>query len=122
MTILSRNGTRDKIFPSAPRKPMTRLFTLAVSICAAALAQPPAQPPGPTAGAAQRPPRPPAPTRDPHTPGYVTAKELPDGAVPPSDADGNFIMGPTHAPAPEMAPHDGLSQGTVYNFTMESAD
>ena len=36
------------------------------------------------------------------TPGYVTAKELPDGAVPPPDADGNFIIGPTHNPAPEM--------------------
>ena len=42
--------------------------------------------------------RPTAPTRDPHTPGYVTAKELPDGAVPPIDADGNFIIGPTHTP------------------------
>ena len=42
------------------------------------------------------PARPTPPTRDPHTPGYVTAKELPDGAVPPADADGNFIIGPTH--------------------------
>jgi hypothetical protein len=28
--------------------------------------------------------RPIPPTRDPHTPGYVTAKELPDGSVPPA--------------------------------------
>ena len=40
--------------------------------------------------------RPTPPTRDPHTPGYVAAKELPDGAVPPADVDGNFIIGPTH--------------------------
>ena len=41
--------------------------------------------------------RPTPPTRDPHTPGYVTAKELPDGAIPPANADGNFIIGPdTH--------------------------
>jgi hypothetical protein len=40
---------------------------------------------------------------DPNTPGYVSAKELPDGAVPPADAYGNFIIGPTHNPAPEMA-------------------
>src|SRR5437588_340929 len=33
-------------------------------------------------------PRPTPPTRDPLAPGYVTAKELPDGAVPPADADG----------------------------------
>ena len=32
----------------------------------------------------------------------MTAKELPDGAVPPVDVEGNFIIGPTHAPAPEM--------------------
>ncbi len=41
-------------------------------------------------------PRPAPPARDPNTPGYVQAKELPDGTVPPADADGNFIIGPTH--------------------------
>jgi enterochelin esterase-like enzyme len=71
---------------------------------------------------AGRPKRPPAPTRDPHTPGYVTAKELPDGANAPANADGNFILGPTHSPAPEMTAQDGVPQGTIYNFTMESAD
>ena len=55
------------------------------------------QQPAATAPVPQAPPaRPTPPTRDPHTPGYVTAKELPDGAVPPADADGNFIIGPTH--------------------------
>ena len=67
-------------------------------------------------------PRPTPPTRDPNTPGYVTAKELPDGAVPPTDVDGNFIIGPTHNPAPEMVVQEGVPQGTVYNFTMSSAD
>jgi iron(III)-enterobactin esterase len=66
--------------------------------------------------------RPVPPTRDPHTPGYVTAKELPDGAVPSPDVEGNFIIGPTHNPAPEMTVQDGVPQGTVYNFTMSSAD
>ncbi len=37
--------------------------------------------------------RPAPPTRDPHTVGYVAAKELPDGEVPPANADGNFIIG-----------------------------
>ena len=46
-------------------------------------------------------PRPTPPTRDPHTPGYVTATELADGTVPPPTAEGNFITGPTHNPAPE---------------------
>ena len=66
--------------------------------------------------------RPTPPTRDPHTPGYVTASELPDGSNPPANADGNFIIGPTHNPAPEMSVHEGVPQGTVYEFTMNSAD
>src|SRR5712691_2276649 len=72
--------------------------------------------------AAARPPRATPPTRDPNTPGYVTAKELPDGANAPANADGNFILGPTHNPAPEMTVKEGVPQGTVYVFTMESAD
>jgi predicted alpha/beta superfamily hydrolase len=67
-------------------------------------------------------PHPAPPTRDPHTPGYVAATELPDGSVPPADADGNFILGPAHAPAPEMVVKDDVPHGTVYTFTMSSAD
>jgi predicted alpha/beta superfamily hydrolase len=67
-------------------------------------------------------PRPTPPTRDPNTPGYVTAKELADGAVPPADAYGNFVIGPTHNPAPEMSVREGVPQGTIYNLTMTSAD
>ncbi|MEP6620912.1 MAG: alpha/beta hydrolase-fold protein [bacterium] len=66
--------------------------------------------------------RPLPPTRDPHTPGYVAATELPDGSVPSADAVGNFIIGPTHLPAPQMVTRDGVPKGTVYNFTMSSAD
>ena len=65
---------------------------------------------------ATRPARPRPPARDPHTPGYVAAKELPDGDVPPADADGNFIIGPTHKPAPEMTVQEGVPQGTVYEL------
>ena len=64
--------------------------------------------------------RPTPPTRDPHTPGYVAAKELPDGAVPPANVDGNFILGPTHDAAAESA--DGIPKGTVIEFTMSSSD
>ncbi|HWE94330.1 MAG TPA: alpha/beta hydrolase-fold protein [Tepidisphaeraceae bacterium] len=63
-----------------------------------------------------------ADTRDPHTPGYVDAKELPDGAVPPPDVDGNFIIGPTHNRAPEMTAHDDVPHGVVTNLTMKSTD
>jgi enterochelin esterase family protein len=62
------------------------------------------------------------PTRDPNTPGYVTAKDLPDGTNAPANVDGNFILGPTHTPAPEMTAQEGVPQGTIINFTMESTD
>lgn len=81
---------------------------------------PPAAPAAPT-GAAPA-PRPQPPTRDPHTPGYVQATELPDGAVPSSSVEGNFIIGPTHPPAPETIAQEGVPQGTIYNLTMSSAD
>ncbi len=85
------------------------------------MSQTPAAPPAPGA-VAPRPVRPTPPTRDPHTPGYVEAKELPDGTNAPADADGNFILGPTHNPAPEMTVQDGVPHGTVIEFTMNSAD
>jgi enterochelin esterase-like enzyme len=66
--------------------------------------------------------RTPPPTRDPHTPGYVTATELPDGAVPSPDSNGNFIIGPTHNPAREMTVQENVPQGTIYQFTMDSKD
>ena len=65
--------------------------------------------------------RPTPPTRDPHTPDYVTATELPDGVVPSPDANGNFIIGPTHERAPEMIVKDDVPHGTVHLFTMSSA-
>ncbi|MCC6341331.1 MAG: esterase family protein [Bryobacterales bacterium] len=61
------------------------------------------------------------PTRDPHTPGYVKAIQLPDGVNPPLK-DGNYILGPSHNPAPEMTAREGVPRGDVYTFTMESAD
>ena len=69
-----------------------------------------------------RPGRPTPPTRDPHAPGFVTATDLPDGTLPPADADGNFIIGRTHNRAPETSVQTGVPQGTVYEFTMSSAD
>jgi enterochelin esterase family protein len=83
-----------------------------------AMAQAPVQAP---AGAA-RGARPAPPTRDPNTPGYVIAKDLPDGVNAPVKEDGNFLLGPTHTAAPEMTAQEGVPQGTVYDFTMESAD
>jgi enterochelin esterase-like enzyme len=60
------------------------------------------------------------PTRNPHTAGYVPAKDLPDGTNAPADEDGNFILGPTH-PLPEPAANSSL-HGAVQEFTMSSSD
>ena len=76
----------------------------------------------PQTAAPATPPRPTPPTRDPRTPGYVKAAELLDGAVPPAVADGNFIIGPTHPKAPEITAQEGVPQGDVFTFTMNSSD
>jgi enterochelin esterase family protein len=98
------------------------LFLIAIMLGAggasAQPAPPPAAPPTRRAGA-----RPPAPKRDPLAAGYVQATELPDGQVPPLEAEGNFIIGPTHTPAPEMSPVGGdAPKGTVHKFTLRSTE
>jgi iron(III)-enterobactin esterase len=102
---------------------MLRLLTIVFFIGLAA-AQPTQTPPAAQqpAAAPAKPPRNPAPTRDPHTAGYVEAKELPDGAAVPVKEDGNFILGPTHNPAPDTTAQEGVPHGDVYDFTMESSD
>ena len=103
-----------KITPIRRSLTMVLLFTL-IAITARTLAQSPSLP--------KPPERPAPPTRDPHTPGYVTAKELPDGSPPPANVDGNFIIGPTHTAPPESpsaAPR--FRKGDVIEFTMNSAD
>ena len=62
------------------------------------------------------------PARDPHTAGYVEAKDLEDGTVPPAEADGNFIVGPTHKPAPEVAAKPDVPKGKITELTMKSSD
>jgi enterochelin esterase-like enzyme len=97
------------------RKPL-RVLTLVAAFASPCLA--PGQTPAPSQ---QQTARPSPPVRDPHTPGYVQAKELPDGTVPSPTTDGNFIIGPTHPPAPEMTATE-LANGSVIEFTMNSAD
>ena len=104
---------------------MSRILSAALLINLAVGLQPAgAQVPAATSttAPAARPVRPPPPTRDPNTPGYVTAKELPDGTNAPPAEDGNFILGPTHPAAPEMTVKEGVPQGEIFNFTMESTD
>src|SRR5450755_635376 len=63
---------------------------------------------GPAAQPAERPA---PPTRDPKTVGYVAAKELPDGSNPPENADGNFILGPTHDLLAALPAQDSIPKG-----------
>ncbi len=62
------------------------------------------------------------PTRDPHSEGYVSAKELADGTVPPPDADGNFIIGPTHTAATGLKADDAPLKGKIVAFRMSSEE
>jgi enterochelin esterase-like enzyme len=66
--------------------------------------------------------RPTPPTRDPNAPGYVAARELPDGSNPPANMDGNFVLGPTHPASAELPMQDGTLNGTLIEITMNSSD
>lgn len=47
---------------------------------------------------------------------------MPDGAVPRPNKNGNFILGPTHAPAPELAGPDRPFDGRVVEFMLSSKE
>jgi len=102
---------------------------LSVASAQPAAAPPPAAAPAPAATATPAPARaggaarPAIPLRDPLAAGYVKATEMPDGQVPPMEADGNFIIGRTHTPAPEMSPvAAGQPKGKVFKFTLNSTE
>src|SRR3954469_23851958 len=83
------------------------------SLAAVSLAQQPASPAAPLTSAATTQadpckPRVAPPRRDPHSPGFVNAVEIADGHVPPADRDGNYVLGPTHLPAPETSSRPGV--------------
>jgi enterochelin esterase family protein len=101
---------------------MVMMFRVVSIVFLAAAVSGSAQTPPPPAPGPGRATRPAPPTRDPHTAGYVTATELPDGTNPLPTADGNFIIGPTHNAAPEMAAQEAVPHGTISDFTMESTD
>ncbi|MDB5359284.1 MAG: hypothetical protein JWO51_581 [Rhodospirillales bacterium] len=60
------------------------------------------------------------PTRNPLNPKYPTATQLPDGQLPSTHAEGNFIIGPTHAAAPETIVQAHVPKGSVYSFMISS--
>jgi enterochelin esterase-like enzyme len=109
-----------------PRTQFAFAALLFAGLTAAFAQNPPAQTstqtPPQGAAAAGRGVRPANPTRDAHTPGYVTAKEMPDGEVPSAKADGDFIIGATHPAAAETTAHEDVPQGELHQFTMHSED
>ena len=96
------------------------LLTCAASVPAQSAAPAPSNAPAPQT--IEKPARATPPTRDPHSPGFVAATELPAGTVPSANVDGNFILGPTHPAAPQSIVHAGVPQGRIVQFTMSSAD
>ena len=57
----------------------------------------------------------------PGAPPFVMLKGKP-GVNPPADADGNYVIGPEYTPAPESKVVDGVPQGKVVQFTMDSKE
>lgn len=89
-------------------------IVIAACVCGLSLAQ------APSPSNSAKPVKVAAPTRDPHTAGYVKAKELADGRLPTAKQNGNFIIGPTHAADAATTPKEGVPKGEVIEFTMDS--
>ena len=65
--------------------------------------------------------RPTPATRDPHTPGYVEAKDLAEAPFRRSmPTETSSLVQRTSAP--ETTEHKGVPQGTIFNLTMKSSD
>jgi iron(III)-enterobactin esterase len=47
---------------------------------------------------------------------------LPDRVLPRPNADGNYILGPTHTPSPDINADNATPNGSVVEFTMNSTD
>src|SRR6478672_13538855 len=68
--------------------------------------------------------RPTPPTRPFDAPGApkFTRLDGKPGVNPPADADGDFVIGPDYVPAPELKVVEGVPQGKVEQFSMDSKD
>jgi enterochelin esterase-like enzyme len=64
-----------------------------------------------------RPTPPTRPVDGPGAPKFTVA-----GRNAPVDTEGDYVIGPAYSPAPELAVVEGVPQGTVRQFTMESKD
>jgi len=62
------------------------------------------------------------PVRKFDDPGAPPFKVLKTGENPPLDEDGNFVIGPEYKPAPERKVVEGVPQGKVKQFTIDSKE
>ena len=62
------------------------------------------------------------PVRKFDDPGSPPFKVLKTGENPPLDVDGNFVIGPEYTPAPERKVVEGVPQGKVKQFTIDSKE
>ncbi|QIF03132.1 alpha/beta hydrolase-fold protein [Roseimicrobium sp. ORNL1] len=72
----------------------------------------------------KKPDRPQPPTRPldaPSAPKFTRLDGKP-GVNPPVDAEGDFVIGPDYTPAPELKAVEGVPQGKVQQFQMDSKD
>src|SRR6185503_11871557 len=68
------------------------------------------------------PPRPTPPTRAPDGEGAPKFTRVAPGGNAPVNQNGDYLIGPDYLPAPELNVVDGVPQGKVEQFTMDSAD
>lgn len=64
----------------------------------------------------------PPPVRKFDDPGSPPFKVLKTGENPPLDVDGNYVIGPEYTTAPERKAVEGVPQGKVKQFTIDSKD
>jgi enterochelin esterase family protein len=57
----------------------------------------------------------------PGAPKFIRLENKP-GVTPPTDAIGNYVVGPDYTPAPETKAIEGVPQGKMQQFVMESKD
>ena len=92
-------------------------LTLSVAVTPAVAAD--STPPVPRK--AERPQPPTRPFDAPGTPKFTRLDGMP-GANAPTDVDGDFLVGPDYLPAPELKVQEGVPQGKVVQFSMDSKE
>jgi iron(III)-enterobactin esterase len=80
--------------------------------------------PGLASAQERKPDRPTPPTRPFDAPGApkFTRLDGKPGVNPPVDAEGDFVIGPDYVPAPETKVVEGVPQGKVQQFQIDSKD